>query len=148
MRILMKNRGLSKPPGFSLLELKGRVHVFLVGDREHPQHEKVYAYLEELSVKLQMAGYVPNMTSDLHDVEDEEKGLTLRVHSEKIAVAFGVMNSVPGSTIQVIKNLRICGDCHTTIKLISKIVNREIVVRDAKRFHHFKDGSCSCGDYW
>ncbi|KAL3379039.1 hypothetical protein AABB24_004786 [Solanum stoloniferum] len=148
MRILMKNRGLSKPPGFSLLELKGRVHVFLVGDREHPQHEKVYAYLEELSVKLQMAGYVPNMTSDLHDVEDEEKGLTLRVHSEKLAVAFGVMNSVPGSTIQVIKNLRICGDCHTTIKLISKIVNREIVVRDAKRFHHFKDGSCSCGDYW
>ncbi|OIT30072.1 PREDICTED: pentatricopeptide repeat-containing protein At3g26782, mitochondrial [Nicotiana attenuata] len=148
MRILMKNRGLSKPPGFSLLELKGRVHIFLVGDREHPQHEKIYAYLEELSVKLQIAGYVPNMTSDLHDVEEEEKGLTLRVHSEKLAVAFGVMNSVPGSTIQVIKNLRICGDCHTTIKLIAKIVNREIVVRDAKRFHHFKDGLCSCGDYW
>ncbi|MCD7461094.1 Pentatricopeptide repeat-containing protein, mitochondrial [Datura stramonium] len=148
MRILMKNRGLSKPPGFSLLELKGRVHVFLVGDREHPQHEKIYAYLEDLSVKLQIAGYVPNTTSDLHDVEDEEKGLTLRVHSEKLAVAFGVMNSVPGSTIQVIKNLRICGDCHTTVKLISKIVNREIVVRDAKRFHHFKDGLCSCGDYW
>lgn len=148
MRILMKNRGLSKPPGFSLLELKGRVHVFLVGDREHPQHEKIYAYLEELSVKLQIAGYVPNMTSDLHDVEEEEKGLTLRVHSEKLAVAFGVMNSVPGSTIQVIKNLRICGDCHTTIKLIANIVNREIVVRDAKRFHHFKDGLCSCGDYW
>ncbi|XP_055804051.1 pentatricopeptide repeat-containing protein At3g26782, mitochondrial [Solanum dulcamara] len=148
MRILMKNRGLSKPPGFSLLELKGRVHVFLVGDREHPQHEKIYAYLEELSVKLQIAGYIPNTTSDLHDVEDEEKGLILRVHSEKLAVAFGVMNSVPGSTIQVIKNLRICGDCHTTIKLIAKIVNREIVVRDAKRFHHFKDGLCSCGDYW
>ncbi|PHT92101.1 Pentatricopeptide repeat-containing protein, mitochondrial [Capsicum annuum] len=148
MRILMQNRGLSKPPGFSLLELKGRVHVFLVGDREHPQHEKIYAYLEELSIKLQIAGYVPNTTSDLHDVEDEEKGLALRVHSEKLAVAFGVMNSVPGSTIQVIKNLRICKDCHTTIKLIAKIVNREIVVRDAKRFHHFKDGLCSCGDYW
>ncbi|XP_059294365.1 pentatricopeptide repeat-containing protein At3g26782, mitochondrial [Lycium ferocissimum] len=148
MRILMKNRGLSKPPGFSLLELKGRVHVFLVGDREHPQHDRIYAYLEELSVKLQIAGYVPNTTYDLHDVEEEEKGLTLRVHSEKLAVAFGVMNSVPGSTIQVIKNLRICGDCHTTIKLIAKIVNREIVVRDAKRFHHFKDGLCSCGDYW
>ncbi|KAL9404348.1 hypothetical protein Peur_001320 [Populus x canadensis] len=137
-----------KPPGYSLVELKGRVHVFLVGDKEHPQHEKIYKYLGELSVKLQEAGYVPNMASVLHDVDEEEKEMIVRVHSEKLAVAFGVMNSVPGSTIHVIKNLRVCGDCHTVIKLISKIVSREIIVRDAKRFHHFKDGLCSCGDYW
>ncbi|KAK2968800.1 hypothetical protein RJ640_028193 [Escallonia rubra] len=148
MRIYMKSHGLVKPPGFSLVELKGGVHVFLVGDTEHPQHEKIYAYLEMLSVKLQEAGYMPNMTSVLHDVDEEEKGMTLRVHSEKLAVAFGVMNSAPGTTIQVIKNLRICGDCHTMIKLMAKIVDREIVVRDSKRFHHFKDGLCSCGDYW
>lgn len=148
MRILVKDRGLVKPPGYSLVELKGRVHVFLVGDKEHPQHEKIYKYLEELSVKLQEAGYVPNMASVLHDVDEEEKEMIVRVHSEKLAVAFGVMNSIPGSTIHVIKNLRVCGDCHTVIKLISKIVSREIIVRDAKRFHHFKDGLCSCGDYW
>ncbi|CAK9166149.1 unnamed protein product [Ilex paraguariensis] len=148
MRIFMKNYGLVKPAGFSLVELKGRVHVFLVGDGEHPQRDKIYAYLEEISVKLQEAGYVPNMTSVLHDVDEEEKGMMLRFHSEKLAVAFGVINSVPGTTIQVIKNLRICGDCHTTIKLIAKIANREIVVRDSKRFHHFRDGLCSCGDYW
>ncbi|KAL2529254.1 Pentatricopeptide repeat-containing protein [Forsythia ovata] len=148
MRIFMKNHGLLKPPGFSLVELKGRVHIFLVGDREHPQHEKIYAYLEEFSVKLQEAGYLPNMASVLHDVDEEEKGMVLRVHSEKLAVAFGIMNSVPGTTIQVIKNLRICGDCHTTIKLISKILGREIVVRDSKRFHHFSNGACSCRDYW
>uniref|UniRef100_A0A5B7BQB1 DYW domain-containing protein n=1 Tax=Davidia involucrata TaxID=16924 RepID=A0A5B7BQB1_DAVIN len=148
MRIFMKNHGLVKPPGFSLVEIKGRIHVFLVGDREHPQHEKIYKYLEELSVKLQEVGYAPNMTSVLHDVDEEEKEMTLRVHSEKLAVAFGIMNAVPGTTIQVIKNLRVCGDCHTAIKLIAKIVNREIVVRDSKRFHHFRDGFCSCGDYW
>ncbi|KAA8530061.1 hypothetical protein F0562_004770 [Nyssa sinensis] len=148
MRIFMKNHGLVKPPGFSLVEVKGRIHVFLVGDREHPQHEKIYKYLEELSVKLQEVGYVPNMTSVLHDVDEEDKEMILRVHSEKLAVAFGVMNAVPGTTIQVIKNLRVCGDCHTAIKLIAKIVNREIVVRDSKRFHHFRDGFCSCGDYW
>ena len=67
----------------------------------------------------------------LHDVDEEEKGMVLRVHSEKLAVAFGIMNSVPGSIIHIIKNLRICGDCN-----------------DSKRFHHFKEGSCSCGDYW
>ncbi|KAJ7976297.1 Pentatricopeptide repeat-containing protein [Quillaja saponaria] len=148
MRILMKNQGLVKPPGYSLVELRGRIHVFLVGDKEHPQHEKIYAYLDELNVKLKRLGYVPNTTSVHHDVDEEEKEMVLRVHSEKLAVAFGVINSVPGTTIQIIKNLRVCGDCHMVIKLISKIVNREIVVRDSKRFHHFKDGLCACGEYW
>ncbi|XP_062010417.1 pentatricopeptide repeat-containing protein At3g26782, mitochondrial isoform X3 [Rosa rugosa] len=148
MRLLMKNRGLAKPPGFSVVELKGMVHLFLVGDREHPQHKKIYEYLEKLTIKLQEAGYAPDMASVLHDVDEEEKEMTLRVHSEKLAVAFGIMNSVPGTTIQIIKNLRVCADCHTVIKLISKVVNRKIVVRDSKRFHHFRDGLCSCGDFW
>ncbi|CAL2250923.1 unnamed protein product [Prunus armeniaca] len=148
MRVLMKNRGLVKPPGFSLVELKGEVHLFLVGDREHPQHERIYEYLEKLTIKLLEVGYAPNVTSVLHDVDEEEKEMVLRVHSEKLAVAFGIMNSVPGTTIQIIKNLRVCADCHTVIKLLSKVVNREIVVRDSKRFHHFRDGLCSCGDYW
>ncbi|XAR52055.1 hypothetical protein NMG60_11006905 [Bertholletia excelsa] len=148
MRILIKNLGLVKPPGFSLVEVKSRIHVFLVGDKEHPQHEKIYEFLGKLTLKLQEVGYIPNMASALHDIDEEEKQMTLKVHSEKLAVAFGVMNTVPGTTIQIIKNLRVCGDCHTAIKLISKIVNREIVVRDSKRFHHFRDGICSCGDYW
>lgn len=148
MRILMKDLGVVKPPGFSLLEIKGRVHVFLVGDKEHPQHEKIYAYLHVLSLKLQEIGYVPNTNPVLHDVDEEEKGITLQVHSEKLAIVFGLMSTVPGTTIQIIKNLRVCSDCHTAIKLISKVVEREVVVRDSKRFHHFKDGLCSCGDYW
>ncbi|XP_043717297.1 pentatricopeptide repeat-containing protein At3g26782, mitochondrial isoform X2 [Telopea speciosissima] len=148
MRIFMKNHRLIKPPGFSLVEVKGRVHVFLVGDKEHPKHEEIYGYLEILSVKMKEAGYVPDTTSVLHDVDQEDKETVLRVHSEKLAVAFGIMNTVPGTTIQVIKNLRVCSDCHAAIALIAKVVNREIVVRDSYRFHHFKDGLCSCGDYW
>ncbi|XP_071734924.1 pentatricopeptide repeat-containing protein At3g26782, mitochondrial [Rutidosis leptorrhynchoides] len=148
MRKYMKKHGLNKTPGFSLVELKGKVHVFMVGDKEHPGYEKIYLYLEELCMKVLEAGYVPNMTSVLHDVDEEEKEMTLRIHSEKLAVAYAIMNSVPGTTIQVFKNLRICGDCHETIKLIAKIVDREIVVRDSKRFHHFSDGLCSCGDFW
>ncbi|KAK9749976.1 hypothetical protein RND81_02G163300 [Saponaria officinalis] len=148
MRIFMRNHGLVKPPGFSLVEIKGKVHVFLVGDKEHPEHEKIYQFLEELYMKLQETGYVPDKASVLHDVDDEEKEMILRAHSEKLVVAFGIMNTVAGTTIHVIKNLRVCGDCHTVIKLIAKVVKREIVVSDAKRFHHFKDGVCSCGDYW
>ena len=88
------------------------------------------------------------MTSVVHDVDEEEKEMTIRIQSEKLAVAFGILNSVPGTTIQIIKNLRVCGDCHTVIKLISKAVNWDIVVRYLKRVHHFKDGMCSCRDYW
>ncbi|KAJ4958901.1 hypothetical protein NE237_026012 [Protea cynaroides] len=148
MRIFMKNHRLIKPPGFSLVEAKGRVHVFLVGDKEHPQYEAIDEYLDRLYVKMKEVGYVPDTTSVLHDVDQEEKQTVLRVHSEKLAVAFGIMNTIHGTTVQVIKNLRVCSDCHAAIALISKIVNREIVVRDSYRFHHFKDGLCSCGDYW
>ncbi|EPS57626.1 hypothetical protein M569_17191, partial [Genlisea aurea] len=149
MRAHMKRDGVSKSPGFSLVETKGgRVHVFVAGDRNHPQIEKIYGYLEELSARLREEGYVARVDSVVHDVDEEEKGIVVRVHSEKLAVVFGVMNSAPGTTVQVLKNLRTCEDCHVTMKLISKVTQREIVVRDPKRFHHFRQGDCSCGDYW
>jgi hypothetical protein len=80
--------------------------------------------------------------------QTEEGEVRLRHHSEKLAVAFGLMNTKEGEPILVMKNLRICGDCHNAIKIISAIPHREITVRDTHRFHCFSDGSCSCGDYW
>lgn len=147
-RLFIKKHGMMKVPGFSLVEMKGLVHVFLVGDQEHPQRKEIYEYLDELSLKMQEAGYVANMMSVCHDIDEEEKEMVLRVHSEKLAVAFALMSTADGTMVQVIKNLRVCCDCHTAIKFIAKIARREIVVRDPKRFHHFKDGICSCGDYW
>lgn len=148
MRVLVKTRGIQKPPGYSSVELKGKTHMFYVGDKSHPQYKEIYSYLEKLLERMQAAGYVPNTGSVLHDLDEEEKESSLRIHSEKLAVAFALMNSVPGSVIHVIKNLRVCTDCHIAIKFITKITEREIIVRDLQRFHHFKDGSCSCGDYW
>ncbi|KAG6392882.1 hypothetical protein SASPL_147110 [Salvia splendens] len=148
IRIDMRKHGIAKSPGFSIIELKGRVHVFLVGDRQHPEHEKIYAYLKELATKLQEIGYVPSVSSVLHDVDEEEKEIALQIHSEKLAVVFGLMSSIPGTTIQVTKNIRTCEDCHTMFKLITKIKDHDIVIRDPKRFHLFSKGVCSCGDYW
>ncbi|KAJ0736124.1 putative DYW domain-containing protein [Helianthus annuus] len=81
-------------------------------------------------------------------VEDNEKARLLWVHSERLALAFGLISTPSGCPIHIMKNLRICLDCHVVFKFISNIVKREIVVRDINRFHHFKDGVCSCGDYW
>eukprot|EP01018_Ginkgo_biloba_P019271 Gb_14392 [translate_table: standard] len=148
VRRMMKNRRLKKPPGCSLIEINNRVHAFLVGDTAHPQSEKIYAMLANLDRQIKEVGYVPDTNFVLHDVEEELKEQMLYSHSEKLAIAFGLMNTSPGTAIRITKNLRVCGDCHSATRFISKIVNREIIVRDTNRFHHFKDGLCSCGDYW
>eukprot|EP01018_Ginkgo_biloba_P008991 Gb_03997 [translate_table: standard] len=148
VRAMMKERGVKKPPGCSLIEINNRVHEFIVGDRSHPQTEKIYAMLENLSRQMTEAGYVPDTNFVLHDVEEEVKENMIGSHSEKLAIAFGLVNTSPGTPIWIMKNLRVCGDCHSASKFISKISRREIIMRDVNRFHHFKDGSCSCGDYW
>ncbi|XP_021767250.1 pentatricopeptide repeat-containing protein At4g21065-like [Chenopodium quinoa] len=148
LRAKMVEEGVRKTPGFSLVELRNRVHEFVMGDRSHPQDKEIYAMLREITKVLRLEGYVPHTVNVLADIEEEEKETALTYHSEKIAIAFMLINSLPGTPITVIKNLRVCADCHLAIKLISKIFDREIVVRDRSRFHHFKHGSCSCRDYW
>nr|XP_011469605.1 PREDICTED: putative pentatricopeptide repeat-containing protein At3g49142 [Fragaria vesca subsp. vesca] len=148
LRILLKSQGMKKSPGCSWIEVNGKAHLFLGGDTSHPQAKEVYMLLEELPKKMKAAGYVPDTRFSLHDVSEEEKEHNLTTHSEKLAIAFGLLNTAPGVVLRVTKNLRICGDCHTATKFISMIYGREIIVRDVNRFHHFKDGYCSCGDYW
>ncbi|XP_057826506.2 pentatricopeptide repeat-containing protein At1g09410, mitochondrial [Cryptomeria japonica] len=147
-RRLMKDRGIKKIPGCSWIEVNKMVHAFCMGDRSHPQTQEIHATLEKLSQEIKAAGYSPGSIHVLNDVEEEEKELFLCHHSEKLAIAFGLLNTSPGTVIRVVKNLRVCVACHTATKNISKIVAREIIVRDANRFHHFKQGQCSCGDYW
>eukprot|EP01018_Ginkgo_biloba_P010846 Gb_36538 [translate_table: standard] len=148
VRTMMRERGLKKTPGCSLIEVNNRIHAFLVGDKVHPQSDKIYALLATLIAQMKEAGYVPNTNFVLHDVDEELKEHMLCSHSEKLAIAFGLLNTSHGMPIRITKNLRVCGDCHIATKFISKIVKREIIVRDGNRFHRFKDGLCSCGDYW
>ncbi|KAG8637477.1 pentatricopeptide repeat-containing protein At4g21065 [Manihot esculenta] len=148
VRKTMLTQGVRKAPGHSLVELGNCVHEFVMGDRTHPQSEAIYAMLVEISKKLKLEGYVPHTSNVLADIEEEEKANALFYHSEKIAIAFMLINTPSGTPIRVVKNLRVCADCHLAIKLISKVFNREIVVRDRSRFHHFRDGACSCKDYW
>ncbi|KAL5063167.1 hypothetical protein RYX36_024904 [Vicia faba] len=147
IRLVMKRRKIRKTPGISNVELNNQVHTFLAGDTSHPQSKEIYEELSVLAGKMKELGYVPETDSALHDVEEEDKEGHLAVHSEKLAIVFALLNTQE-SQIRITKNLRVCGDCHVAAKLISKIVKREIVVRDTNRFHHFKDGVCSCGDYW
>ncbi|XP_065867354.1 pentatricopeptide repeat-containing protein At1g11290, chloroplastic [Euphorbia lathyris] len=147
VRNAMQKKGLQKTPGCSLVELRNEVHSFYSGSTSHPQSKRIYAFLETLVDRMKAAGYVPD-TNSIHDVEDDVKEQLLNTHSEKLAIAFGLLNTRSGTTIHIRKNLRVCGDCHSATKYISLVTGREIIVRDMHRFHHFKNGVCSCGDYW
>ncbi|XP_020227035.1 pentatricopeptide repeat-containing protein At4g14850 [Cajanus cajan] len=144
----MRDIGIKKNVGYSWVAVKNRVHVFQAKDSSHEKNSEIQAMLAKLRWEMKKAGYVPDTNLSLFDLEEEEKASEVWYHSEKIALAFGLIALPHGVPIRITKNLRICGDCHSAIKFISKIVGREIIVRDNNRFHRFKDGWCSCKDYW
>ncbi|ONK59087.1 uncharacterized protein A4U43_C08F2840 [Asparagus officinalis] len=148
VRKLMKENEAVKTPGYSWIEVKDVVHEFRSGDRVHSDLKLIHEKLDELEVRIKGAGYVPDLSYVLQDVGVEQKERMLMRHSEKLAIAFGLMKTCPMTTIRVFKNLRVCGDCHNAAKFISLVEGREILLRDNTRFHRFSNGGCSCGDYW
>ncbi|XP_010518818.1 PREDICTED: pentatricopeptide repeat-containing protein DOT4, chloroplastic [Tarenaya hassleriana] len=148
LRQRIGQRGLRKNPGCSWIEIKGKVNIFVSGDSSHPQTEKIEALLRRLRARMMEEGYSPLTKYALIDAEEMEKEAALCGHSEKLAMALGILSSGHGKIIRVTKNLRVCGDCHEMAKFMSKITRREIVLRDLNRFHHFTDGHCSCRGFW
>ncbi|PHT32128.1 Pentatricopeptide repeat-containing protein [Capsicum baccatum] len=148
IRNSMKEKQVKKEQGFSWIQIKNIVHVFGVEDGIHPQRDAIYKTMEKIWKDIKKIGFIPDTASLLHDLDFEVNEQILRHHSEKLTIAFGLINTPENTTLRIMKNLRVCNDCHSAIKFISKLVGREIIVRDATRFHHFKGGSCSCNDYW
>ncbi|CAA7404954.1 unnamed protein product [Spirodela intermedia] len=151
LRDLMRCRGLKKPAAFSVIEIGGEVHGFYTADQGHPERAAIYRKAAALAAEMSAAGHQPDTSCVLHDVEEEDKETLLALHSEKLAVAYGLMRLGAAAAVAVIRvtvNLRICRDCHSTFKALSMAKGRTIVVRDANRFHHFAGGACSCKDYW
>ncbi|WCJ44308.1 Tetratricopeptide repeat (TPR)-like superfamily protein [Euphorbia peplus] len=148
VRALMKQRNLIRNPGCSFIENGNRIHCFVMGDESHPESKQIYIKLEALIRKIKETGYVAKTEFVLHDVDEDAKEDMVNKHSEKLAMAYGLLVSNADEPLIITKNLRICGDCHSFAKLISLIEKRTIIIRDTKRFHHFGNGFCSCGDYW
>ncbi|KAI3932410.1 hypothetical protein MKW92_036198 [Papaver armeniacum] len=144
----MKNVGIKKGPGCSWIQVKNSIHVFQAKDTSHERNSEIQIMLSKLRRDMKSAGFIPDTNFALYDLEEEEKEFEVWYHSEKLALAFGLISTSPGIPIRINKNLRVCGDCHSAIKFISGIVGREIIVRDNSRFHRFKDNLCSCNDYW
>ncbi|KAL3830110.1 hypothetical protein ACJIZ3_018912 [Penstemon smallii] len=148
LRRSMTDGGVKKEPGCSWIEINKQIHAFILGDKSHPKINAIHEELNQIIGRLKEEGYVPDTNFVLQDLEGEQMENSLLYHSEKLAIVFGMMSLPKGKTVRIRKNLRICGDCHVFAKLLAKMENRSIVIRDPIRYHHFQDGACSCGDYW
>ncbi|KAM7255821.1 hypothetical protein ACFE04_011562 [Oxalis oulophora] len=148
VRKLMLNRGIRKEKAWTSIEINKNVHRFESGDTSHPLCKDIYSYLKNLVARLKEIGYVPNTSMVMQNVDEKSKEEIVFGHSEKLAIALALMSTRKGSRIVIVKNLRICVDCHNATALISKMEGREIIARDSSRFHHFKDGVCSCRGHW
>nr|XP_043634669.1 pentatricopeptide repeat-containing protein At5g44230 [Erigeron canadensis] len=147
IRALFRSKGLKKNPASSWVEgAKGVIHEFFAGDMTHPRTSEIKKELDSLLYKLMLDGYTPVLSSVPYNVSDDEKKRILSGHSEKLALAYGLLGDC--GTIRIMKNVRICEDCHVVMCGASKISGREIIVRDNMRFHHFRNGVCSCSNYW
>ncbi|PON38168.1 DYW domain containing protein [Parasponia andersonii] len=150
VRKMMKDRRVKKEVGRSWIEVQGKVYVFFAGDQRHEMKDEIYAKLAELMEEIEKLGYVPVWDEMLHEVGEEEKRKALWSHSEKLALAFGIISgaSPPGKALRIVKNLRICRDCHEVFRFMSRVLDREIIVRDVNRYHRFLNGNCTCGGVW
>ncbi|XP_057422355.1 pentatricopeptide repeat-containing protein At4g33170-like [Lotus japonicus] len=150
LRKAMKDGKVKKKGGRSWIEVQGKVHVFVAGDWKHERSVEIYEKLAELMGDIEKLGYVPVWDEILHNVGEEKRKDALWHHSEKLAVAFGVLcESLPSrKPLRIVKNLRICKDCHEAFKYMTRVLEREIIVRDVNRYHRFLNGSCTCKDIW
>lgn len=140
----MREKGFRKIPGRSWIIHDNKVHSFFARDSSHPLTKDIHSGLEILILECLKSGYVPDTSFVLHEVEEHQKKNFLYYHSAKLAVTYGLLMTRPGKPIRVMKNILLCGDCHTFLKHVSVVTKREIHVRDASGFHYFSCGNCTC----
>lgn len=149
VREIMEKRDIKKEPGCSWMQIKDKIHTFVAsGGFEFRNSDEYKRVWNRLMKAMEEVGYVPDTGVILHDVNEEMKMEWVCGHSERLATMYGLIHTGSGMPIRVTKNLRVCGDCHSWMKVVSKVMERVIVLRDTNHFHHFENGSCSCNDYW
>ncbi|KAF8032464.1 hypothetical protein BT93_D1393 [Corymbia citriodora subsp. variegata] len=145
---LMNSAGLKNGQAWSWTQIDHTVHHFSAGQSTHPDCGEIYFELYQLISQIKKLGYVPDVSCVYQDIDDVEKEKVLLSHTEKLAITYGLMKRKGSAPIRVIKNSRICSDCHTVAKYISMLRKCEIIIKDGVRFHHLSKGNCSCKDCW
>ncbi|CAF1547942.1 unnamed protein product [Rotaria magnacalcarata] len=145
-----KELGVKVKAGMSWTEINGELAQFTAHDHSHPRSAEIFAEFDRLAVELIQHGHTFDGSWITRPINNDETiQSVLCGHSEKLAIGLNLIQRPVPSIIQVTKNLRICGDCHSVTKLIAKIRQVDIIIRDANRVHHFfQNGQCSCQDHF
>ncbi|XP_029119440.2 pentatricopeptide repeat-containing protein At1g19720 [Elaeis guineensis] len=127
------------------IEVRNEVYSFITGEQADVDLESKFTELNGISVDVKVVP--PAFYDDRLEIEEEKEEID-GIHSEKLAIAFAISNLPAFRSIRIIKSVRMCTNCHNACKLISKVYQREILIKDPKCLHHFKEGKCSCRDFW
>ncbi|QHN83010.1 Pentatricopeptide repeat-containing protein [Arachis hypogaea] len=72
-RNMMRRVNVKKDPGFSWIDIKNKVHLFVAGDRSHEEADLIYNKVDHIMKRIKEEGYVPDTDFALVDIEEEEK---------------------------------------------------------------------------
>ncbi|KAG8377411.1 hypothetical protein BUALT_Bualt08G0030200 [Buddleja alternifolia] len=147
VRKMMRDEKVDKLTDWSWISIRDKVYTFKFGTKKHHPSDEVAKFLEDLVDRARTLGYNVDTNLEVVDEGKEEPTALAAPHSEKLAVAFGLLNTSKATHIRVIKSISMCRDCHNFIKIVSTLTSRTIIIRDSKRLHKFVNGKCSCGDF-
>ena len=68
---MMRDRGISKVPAYSWVEIKHQTHVFSATDKSHPRMKKILRKIDALTMQMDKKGYKPDITWALHDMDKD-----------------------------------------------------------------------------
>ncbi|KAM6547101.1 hypothetical protein CsatB_027837 [Cannabis sativa] len=148
---MMKEERIEKVKDWSWISIKDKVYSFKADDKSDHHSEDFHKFLVNLTDQAKSLGYESLKdleVTDEEEVEESSSSSSTTYHSEKLALAFGLLNTPSSAPIRVIKNFIMCRDCHNFIKTVSVLTGREITIRDSRSLHKIVNGKCSCGDFW
>ncbi|CAI9116100.1 OLC1v1017166C1 [Oldenlandia corymbosa var. corymbosa] len=146
VRKMMKAGKVGKVTDLSWITIKDKVYSFKPDD-QHQSISDIEELMRDLQEKVISEGYEMQASLDVTNSEDQETALSTVHHSEKLALAFGLLNTPNATPMRINKSISMCKDCHNFVKFVSLSTGRTIIIRDSKRLHKFVDGRCSCGDF-
>ncbi|KAH9611823.1 hypothetical protein KSS87_006766 [Heliosperma pusillum] len=145
---IMKKQSIERKTSCSFVEINTKINRFVNQDRSHEESSKIYDALDVILSKMEEGIHVERPLKFRVSKLAKKRLNSPTYHSVRLGIVFGLISTTIGKPVLVRKNMRLCEDCHVAVKKMSEITKREIIVGDSKMYHHFKDGKCSCGDYW
>eukprot|EP00250_Pteridium_aquilinum_P020820 c24962_g4_i3 orf=1-561(+) len=102
-------------------DVSRNVHLFTVRGNNHLQSKCIHAKLKVISQKLRLEGYSPGLHWISQAILDDGTEDALCGHTGKLAMACALVNTPECTPICFTNNMRVCGDCHIAMALISKM---------------------------